>query len=230
VFPTAPPPPRRLLVFARVPQLGRVKTRLAQAIGEERALLVYQAMLADVVAGIGTASADLEIECLWPPEPGIDGAALQRAFGPHPVAMQTGQTLGDRLCMAFSERFFFHRTEAIIAIGADDPSLGRPLIDRAFALLESCEWVVGPAEDGGYYLVGCRAGSFDPDVFRDVAWGTAAVLETTLTRIAATGRTVALLPERYDVDTVEDLHRYAAEERSGETARLLRELELRARL
>lgn len=209
MFPTVPPPPQRLLVFARLPELGRVKTRLAAEVGDARALAIYEAMLRDVIRGIGNSSPDLEIEFLWPPSPNANGALLRRAFAHHSVAMQTGTTLGDRLSMAFSERFFFHRTRKIIAIGVDDPLLPRELIDHAFVLLDSCEYVVGPATDGGYYLFGCRALSFDPSVFADIAWGTSSVLETTLARIAALNRTAALLPERMDVDTAADLERYA---------------------
>jgi rSAM/selenodomain-associated transferase 1 len=211
VFPTVPPPSQRLLVFARLPELGKVKTRLAADVGEERALAVYEAMLRDVMRGIGTSSPDTEIEVLWPPTPGANGDALRKAFAPHAIAMQTGAGLGDRLSMALSERFFFHRTEKIVTIGVDDPTLPRELIAHAFALLESCEYVLGPASDGGYYLIGCRALAFDPSVFHDIDWGTSTVLSDTLARIATLGRTVALLPERYDIDTGADLARAIAE-------------------
>lgn len=211
MFPTVPPPSQRLLVFARLPELGKVKTRLAADVGEERALAVYEAMLREVMRGIGTSTPDTEIEVLWPPTPGASGEALQKAFAPHAIAMQTGAGLGDRLSMALSERFFFHRTEKIVTIGVDDPTLPRELIDHAFALLESCEYVLGPASDGGYYLIGCRALAFDPSVFQDIAWGTSSVLAETLRRIATLGRTVALLPERYDIDTGADLARAIAE-------------------
>lgn len=222
-FPTVPPPPQRLLVFARLPELGQVKTRLAAEIGAERALAVYEAMLRDVVASVGPSTPEMEIEFLWPPTPGANGALLRRAFAHHATAMQTGATLGDRLSMALSERFFFHRTEKIVCIGVDDPTLSRELIDHAFALLDSCEWVVGPAADGGYYLIGCRAGAFTPTIFEGIEWGTSTVLETTVQKIGAEERTVARLPERYDIDTDEDLKRYASESHAGELARLLGE-------
>jgi rSAM/selenodomain-associated transferase 1 len=221
VFETVSPPPQRLLVFARLPELGRVKTRLASEIGAERALAVYEAMLRDLIGSIGESTPDLEIEFLWPPTPGANGAALRRAFAHHAVAMQTGEDLSDRLAMAFSERFFFHRTEKIIAIGADDPTLPRPLIDDAFALLDSCEYVLGPADDGGYYLIGCRAYSFDVEVFQDIEWGSSSVFATTMQKIASTQRSVAVLPRRYDLDGEADLNRYAAEGHDGELARLL---------
>ncbi len=188
-----------------------MKTRLAAAIGDERALAVYEAMLRELIGSIGDSTPDTEIEFLWAPTPGANGEALRRAFAHHAVAMQTGRDLSERLSMAFSERFFFHRTEKIIAIGVDDPALPRELIDHAFALLDSCEYVIGPAADGGYYLIGCRAGVFDPEVFEGIEWGTASVLPSTLEKIRATGRSLAVLPERYDIDTVEDLERFEAE-------------------
>ena len=209
VFQTVPPPPNRLLVFARLPELGRVKTRLAADLGDDRALAVYESMLRDLIAAIGNSTRELEIELLWPPTTSATGAALRRAFAHHAVAMQTGADLSDRLSMAFSERFFFHRTEKIIAIGVDDPTLSRELIDHAFALLDSCEWVVGPAVDGGYYLIGCRAGAFDPEVFHGIAWGTETVLDATMAKIAKSERSVALLPQHCDIDTADDLQRYA---------------------
>ena len=215
---TVPPPPERLLVFARLPEIGAVKTRLAAGIGEERALTIYEAMLADLFDSIGHATAETEIEVLWAPTPNATGERLRTAFRDHNVAMQTGETLGDRLSMAFSERFFFHQTQKVIAIGVDDPTLPRALIDHAFALLESCEWVVGPATDGGYYLIGCRALAFGSEIFDGISWGTPRVLAETLTRISDAQQTVALLPVRSDIDTVDDLAGYPA---TGRLARLV---------
>lgn len=212
VYATTPPPPQRLLVFARLPELGKVKTRLASSLGPQRALVVYQAMLRDLLAGIGTSTADTEIEILWAPTAAANGEALRRAFGTHSLAMQTGATLGDRLAMAFSERFFFHRAEKIVAIGVDDPRLSRETIDHSFGLLESCEWTVGPATDGGYYLIGCRAGSYETSVFAEITWGTDRVLQQTLDKIREVRCSVALLPARRDIDTAEDLEAYAESE------------------
>lgn len=210
MFATIEPPPQRILVFARVPELGKVKTRLAAAIGNERALAVYEKMLRDTLASIGEPTPETEIEVVWAPTAIANGEVLRRAFGNRTLAMQTGSTLGDRLAMAFSERFFFHRTRKIVTIGVDDPRLSRATIDHAFALLDSVDWVIGPATDGGYYLIGCRAPVFDAAVFHDVDWGTPTVLATTLQKIRDWGSTVALLPQRSDIDTVEDLQRYEA--------------------
>jgi rSAM/selenodomain-associated transferase 1 len=222
VFPTVPPPPQRLLVFARLPELGRVKTRLAQSLGDDRTLAIYEAMLRDLLASIGQSNADTEIEILWAPSENANGEMLTRAFGDLPTAMQTGHSLGDRLSMSFSERFFFHATQKIIAIGVDDPQLPRDLIDHAFGLLDSCEWVIGPASDGGYYLIGCRATAFDSDVFQDIEWGTSSVFASTLAKIGDWQNCVAVLPVRHDIDVVEDLERYATDVSEGHLATLLR--------
>jgi len=210
VFPTVPPPAQRLLVFARLPERGKVKTRLAASLGEDGALAAYETMLRDLLASIGKSSPEVEIEILWAPTENANGETLARVFGDLPTTMQTGANLGDRLSMAFSERFFFHATQKIVAIGVDDPRLPRKIIDDAFALLDSCEWVTGPAEDGGYYLIGCRAAAFDPEIFQDVAWGTPSVFTSTIDRIAAWENSVAVLPERWDIDVIEDWERYAA--------------------
>lgn len=220
------PPKQRLLLFARLPERGRVKTRLAADLGEERALAVYEAMLRDLFASLGEFTNGTELEVLWAPTERANGEALTRAFGDRPLAMQTGADLGDRLSMAFSERFFFHRTQKIVAIGADEPTLPRETIDHAFALLDSVDWVVGPATDGGYYLIGCRAAAFNAEVFTGIAWGTPTVFAATMARIGSGENTVAVLPERADVDVVDDLRRFAADAGDGELARLVRAWEL----
>ena len=217
-----PPPPKRLLVFARLPELGKVKTRLAKSVGDEKALAVYEAMLQDVLASIGDSTEDMEIEVMWAPTENANGDSLQRAFGERNLAMQTGETLGDRIGMAFSERFFFHRTQTIIAIGVDDPRLTRTAIDHAFSLLESCEWVIGPASDGGYYLIGCRAAAFDASLFRDIEWGSDSVLQTTIKRIRERENCLAVLPLSHDIDVEEDLRRFASENGEGALPALLK--------
>jgi rSAM/selenodomain-associated transferase 1 len=222
VFPTIPPPSNRLLVFARVPEEGRVKSRLAASIGSQRALALYEAMVRDTLRTIGPPTPDLEIEILWAPETPVTGETLRRAFGDRPLSMQTGTNLGDRLAMAFSERFYFSRTRKIVAIGIDDPFLKRETIDHAFGLLDSCEWVAGPATDGGYYLIGCRAASFNTEIFRGIEWGTESVMTATLAKIREWSATVAQLPYRSDIDVEADLARIP-DVPGSEVSALLRE-------
>jgi hypothetical protein len=209
-FPTTRRPSQKLLVFARVPELGAVKTRLARTIGQERALEAYRAMISDLLRSLDGLSSDIEVEVLWSGTEAVDGAALRAAFGERALAMQAGATLEQRLVAAFSERIIFHRATKVIAIGIDEPSLPAVMVDHAFRLLDSCEWVLGPAADGGYYLVGCRGDAFRTEVFRDIPWGTDTVFARTRDKIRAFGASIAILPVRADIDLEDDLRAFPA--------------------
>jgi uncharacterized protein len=198
-------PSERLLVFARVPEHGRVKTRLARDLGDDVTLELYTAMLEDLLESVGGSDAQREVEILWTAENDVRGTVLSQWFGDRELAMQTGANLGDRLVTAFAERILFHCATKVIAIGTDDPTLSRGEIDIAFDLLDSCEWVVGPATDGGYYLIGCRGDAFFTRAFDGIAWGTPEVFAETMQRIRTRKRTVAVLPRRTDIDVAADL-------------------------
>lgn len=209
-FPTTRRPRQKLLVFARVPELGAVKTRLARTIGQERALEAYRAMISDLLRSLDGLSDDIEVEVLWSGTEAVDGAALRAAFGERALAMQAGTTLEQRIVAAFSERIIFHQAAKVIAIGIDEPSLPGAMVDHAFRLLDSCEWVLGPAADGGYYLVGCRGDAFRTEVFRDIPWGTDTVFARTRDKIRAIGASTAILPVRADIDLEDDLRAFPA--------------------
>jgi len=228
-FPTRRPPRNRLLIFARVPEAGEVKSRLAVDLGMDKALAVYEAMVGDLLDSIGqSVDEDHEIEVLWTGTASVDGPSLRKWFGHRPLSEQAGASLGDRLALAFSERLYFYRAEKVIAIGTDDPCLSAGMIRTAFGLLESCEWVLGPAHDGGYYLIGCRAGAFASNVFRDIEWGTSSVFASTVARIRAGGCTLGVLPRRRDIDLSEDLSAVCDElPQDGRLAGLLREWDWR---
>lgn len=219
-FETITRPAERLLVFARVPELGKVKSRLAASLGAGIALELYSAMLEDLLDSIGVSTEQREVEILWTSESDTPGAVLARWFGEREVAMQSGAALGDRLVTAFAERILFHCATKVIAIGTDDPTLTRGEIDNAFDLLDSCEWVVGPATDGGYYLIGCRGDAFFTHVFDGIAWGTSDVFDETMRRIRTRKRTVAVLPHRTDIDDADDLASYRCSPRRGLAHRL----------
>jgi len=211
------------MIFARVPELGRVKTRIAAELDHDRALEVYAAMLTDLLESVGVSDDRTEIEVLWTGSEEVSGADVIEAFGTRRLAMQAGSGLGDRLAVAFSERVLFHKADKVIAIGTDDPTLSRELIESAFELLTSCDWVLGPALDGGYYLIGCRAESFHPAIFENIDWGTATVLESTEAHIRARGATFARLPERNDLDLVSDLRAYCSSPAEGRLSSVLRQ-------
>ncbi|MBI2212667.1 MAG: TIGR04282 family arsenosugar biosynthesis glycosyltransferase [Acidobacteria bacterium] len=205
MFPTTTRGRQKLLVFARYPELGRVKTRLASELGCERTLAAYRAMLADLLDAIGESDAATEVEVMWTASREVTGDLLRTCFGSRQLAMQAGSSLGDRLSISFAERIFFHEASKVIAVGTDEPLLDRTLVDHAFALLDSCEWTVGPATDGGYYMLGCRAASFFPEVFSDIDWGTSRVFAQTCAKIHERKLSLATLPARRDIDFADDL-------------------------
>src|SRR5687767_7064914 len=122
-FATTTRPRQRLLIFARVPEEGQVKTRLAGKLGDEKTLALYRAMLADLLRSVGPSDETTEVEVMWTGSDAVDGDLLRQSFGDRLLAMQCGETLGDRLTVAFSERILFHRAEKVVVIGADDPTL-----------------------------------------------------------------------------------------------------------
>lgn len=199
-----------------------MKTRLAAELGEEKALELYSAMTRDLVESIGRSSETTCVEVLWTADE-ADGPSVRRLFPGYELSTQCGADLGERLLLGFHERIVFYRAEKVIAIGTDDPTLTRSAIENAFALLDSCDWVIGPAADGGYYLIGCRAGSFDLSLFQNIQWGTSEVLPRTLARLKELHECVALLPTRHDLDVVDDVRAFSQTAASGRTLELLRE-------
>ncbi|MBW3671444.1 MAG: TIGR04282 family arsenosugar biosynthesis glycosyltransferase [Acidobacteria bacterium] len=216
-------PPRRVLIFAKAPEVGRVKTRLAKSIGTEGALEIHRAMIRDLLGRLGSGD-ELDIDVIWSGSEEVPGASLVETFSPHRLTRQIGSDLGERMATAISDRALLQRTRQIIAIGTDLPDLERIDLEAAFSLLDSCGWVVGPALDGGYYLIGCRSRSFDASVFQGIHWGESSVLEATTERIRKVGESVALLPQRRDIDEIEDLVEYVNRHPDEEVARVYRQL------
>ena len=188
-----------LLIFARHPELGHVKTRLALAVGPEEALRVYRELLARTRAAADGVAAT---KTLWlagdPPAAGpafADWAGYVRR--PQPAG-----TLGERMHLAFAAAFDAGATAAVI-IGTDCPDLTTAHLTAAFAQLATHDVVVGPALDGGYYLLGTR--SLVAEFFANKPWSTDAVLASTLADADRLGLRVAHLPALSDVDTGADL-------------------------
>jgi rSAM/selenodomain-associated transferase 1 len=125
----------------------------------------------------------------------------QRFFTP-----QQGSDLGERMNNAFLQAFAAGYTKTLL-IGSDCPDISRAIVTRGFALLDTHNIVLGPAYDGGYYLIGlCRP---EPELFSDMEWGTERVLQQTLDKINVLGMTAAFLPKLRDIDRIEDLVHYS---------------------
>lgn len=194
---------RRLLLFTKPAREGRVKTRLIGDLTAAEAAELHAAFLADLLDRLR--EGDFELRLAWALDPDEEVPE-----GPVPGVRQEGNDLGERLYRALSTG----DARAVMALGSDHPTLPLSLIHRAFETLETPEAgadvVLGPAEDGGYYLIALRACAVHRRLFEDIAWSTDRVLPATLERCRELGLAVELLPEASDVDTPEDLRRLAA--------------------
>jgi uncharacterized protein len=197
---------RRLLLFTKPAREGRVKTRLIGDLTPAQAAALHTAFLDDLLDRLREAllEGSFELRLAWALEP--EEAVPS---GPLPGVRQEGNDLGERLYRALSGAAA--EAEAVMALGSDHPTLPLEMVHRAFERVESGAGVVlGPAEDGGYYLIALRAGAVAPRLFEGIAWSTGQVLAATLDRCRELGLAVELLPEASDVDTPEDLRRLAA--------------------
>jgi uncharacterized protein len=199
---------RTLVVFARDPAAGSVKTRLAAAIGAADATALYAAFVADLVQRFAVAP----YRVVWAVAPPDLGFGARFGLPPEACMAQAGVDLGARMRAAFAA-YTQPEGARCVLIGSDAPQLERSLVERAFDELDEADLVLAPADDGGYTLIGMR----EPhDVFRGVAWSTATVLEQTLSRARSQRLRVHLLEPTFDVDTQSDLERLAGLAARGE--------------
>jgi rSAM/selenodomain-associated transferase 1 len=194
-----------LLLFARTPAAGRVKTRLVPPLSEGDAHRLYLAFLEDAAA---ISIAPGRWVSMLEAEPDPDDPALARLFpAPWRRQKQAFGDLGERLAAAF-EREFARGAPSAVAVGSDHPAMERRLLEEAFAKLAvGSEAAIIPAEDGGYCAIGLTAGVPVRDVFLQIPWSTSLVLSATRQRLAALGIRESVLEPAYDVDRPEDLDR-----------------------
>ena len=192
-----------VMVLLKAPRPGYVKTRLARDIGFPRATRLYRQLAERQVRAVPAA---FHLEVHYAPR---GAAAEMRAWlGERPrYRAQAGGDLGRRLEHAFA-RGFARGAARLLAIGADCPELDGPCLERAAHCLRRCDVVLGPARDGGYFLIGLRRPA--PQLFAGIAWSSAEVLAQTLKRIKECGLSLALLGEKEDVDDLESLRRLRA--------------------
>jgi rSAM/selenodomain-associated transferase 1 len=192
-----PPPRRALVVFARVPVLGEVKTRLAASIGAPAALAAYRELVEHTLATTAALPDCTRVVTFTP----ADGeGAMRECFGEGVrYEAQVGPDLGARLHAAVRRRLA-DGADRVVVIGTDCPTIAAADIERGWAALERADLVLGPSEDGGYWLIGLKADHAEP--FRDIPWSTPETLGVTLERARDAGLKVALLDRKVDVDTV----------------------------
>jgi rSAM/selenodomain-associated transferase 1 len=192
---------RCILFFVRNPERGEVKTRLAATLGQNVARDLYCCFILDMLSALQRAGFPVII-CYYP-EDALDD--LKGIVGEGYVfKSQHGADLGERMARSITDAFAQGFDRAIV-IGSDIPDLPQAFIQESFAALETYDSVIGPAFDGGYYLIGFKQVSFLPEVFQGIEWGTDTVLTRTLSILGANERTAYLLPPLRDMDTVEDL-------------------------
>jgi uncharacterized protein len=188
-----------LLVFVRAPRRGGVKTRLAAEIGEAAALRVYRRLAEHTMREARGSGAAVRVHVT--PDAAVGEAAAW--LGPADAYLpQREGTLGERLSRAFRSAFAAGHGPVVV-VGSDLPGLTARLLQGALRSLDRSPAVLGPAADGGYYLLGLRAPC--PHAFEDIPWSTSGVLRATLQRLESAGIPPALLPTLRDVDRADDL-------------------------
>lgn len=187
-----------LLVFTRNPELGKVKTRLAKTVGDQKALDIYRLLLHHTKKTIQNINCDkvvyyseeIQDNDIW------DNSIFQKK-------LQNGKDLGYRMYNAFKNAF--HKDYAnVLIVGTDIFELESKLINEAFKALENHEVVIGPAKDGGYYLLGLK--KLHPEIFKNKKWGTETIFQETMQDLNNVD--VHLLVELNDIDTYDDLKQH----------------------
>ena len=186
---------RLLLVFVKNAVLGTAKTRLAKTIGNDAAFDVYKHLMhITEQATIDLKNCDVRIYFSSEKDP--------TRWTNYTQCVQQGNDLGERMSDAF-RRSFELGYEQIVGVGSDLPDLTSEIIDKGLAELNSNDAVFGPAEDGGYYLIGMR--SMLECVFEDKPWSTEGLLDVTLEELKSKGHSVGIIETLNDVDTEDDL-------------------------
>jgi len=191
-----------LIVFVKEPRPGAVKTRLAAALGDEHAAQLYRALAEAEVRR--TKPARGEYDRLFFFTPADAGAVLARWFPGETFLPQKGADLGQRMANAF-EAAFARGARRVAIVGTDVPGVSRALVTEALLALGDHDVVVGPAHDGGYYLLALDRPR--PMLFDAIPWSTCAVLAATAERAAVLGLRLSVLETLSDIDTLEDLRR-----------------------
>jgi uncharacterized protein len=193
-----------LVIMAKAPQPGRVKTRLTQSLPVPVVTALYGCLLEDTV-GLARSLNDVEVAIMCP-EPDLDELALLVGETVSVVA-QNGKGLAAALTSVFAHFATGH--QRVIAFNSDSPHLPASILQNAFQVLTTHDMVIGPTHDGGYYLVGAKA--VHPTLFENDGMGTGNALETLLTRARALNLSVGFTDSFYDIDVEDDLTRLAAE-------------------
>ncbi len=191
-----------LIIFIKNPEKGKVKTRLAKTIGDDKALAIYKALLEH------TRHIALSVNCsLHLFYSGYINQNDNWSANDFKKQLQVQGDLGYKMASAFRSVFQHH--QKVVIIGSDCASLTPSIVQEAFTQLDHHDFVIGPAEDGGYYLLGMS--SFQPHVFNHIAWSTETVFQQTVEHVNQLNASFSLLPMLSDIDREEDWKKYGWE-------------------
>lgn len=215
---------RVLVIMAKAPRPGAVKTRLAQSLSPEAVIDFYCCLLDDTLS-LARSLRDVQVAIMCP-DYDVNKLAQLAGTAVNVIAQQ-GAGLAAGLTSVFAH--FAKNAQRVIAFNSDSPHLPRSVLEAAFETLSAHDIVVGPTHDGGYYLVGAKASH--PALFADDGMGTTTALERLLSRARELELSVGFADPFYDIDVADDLSRLAAElrlapERAPRTAAWLKEWEL----
>lgn len=192
-----------LIIFTRAPEPGRVKTRLMPFLSPGQCARLHDAFIRDIVEKFAGRK-DLDLRIAFTP------AGSEAYFSSYGIELipQGGGDLGDRMARCLEQALSGGASKAVL-IGTDVPHLSPDAVNDAFIKLDDYDLVFGPAEDGGYYLVGARE-RLPVGLFKNVNWSSPETLAQTLERARDIGASAARIQEYFDVDTPEDLERLTA--------------------
>lgn len=186
-----------LIVFLKAPIPGQVKTRLAASLGPAAAAAAYRSMVNQLLQNLSSLP---NVELRFAPDHAHPEIAVWLQASWRAVPQGDGD-LGVRLNRAFADAFS-RSSDPVIVIGSDCPTISPNDIHLAAAKLRDHDIVLGPAADGGYWLIGMR--QFEPSILSQIPWSTARVLTQTLARVQSAGLSVSLLREQSDIDTIDE--------------------------
>jgi uncharacterized protein len=206
-----------VIMFVRSPEKGTVKTRLSAAMDEYAVLKLYRCFVLDLLRTLSRGAFDVRI-CFYPADAGE--TMRQWLGGGYAYMAQKGDDLGKRLEAAFLKAFA-DGFRKVVVIGSDSPDLSDELLKEALDSLDKEDAVIGPALDGGYYLIGFRAGRLLQEVFVGIEWGTPTVYASTMRVFTGHCYAVHVLPGWRDIDTYEDMRAFMREHYETPTGHLL---------
>lgn len=193
-------------LFAKTPELGQVKTRLAANIGEKLALELHLAFIADSLENVSKLNrlVDFYLYLTKPWDFAISKLPVQLEKKLFTIKYQSSGNLGNRLEAAFLE--LFSKYSSAIIIGTDSPNIPTSYLEEAILALSKYDSVIGPTIDGGYYLIGLKNQTKNfQEIFSNINWSTETVFQETIKEIETLGLSFFKLPTWYDIDTVKDL-------------------------